>query len=52
MSRLSGPLAAPGPPSLGSFNSWLFGDATADLDEWLAAMERMPSEIDVYEEPA
>ncbi|MGW0544870.1 hypothetical protein ACWD0D_31865 [Streptomyces griseoincarnatus] len=45
--------------ALGSFNSWFFHDADADLDEWLAAMEghlelllaRVPSEIDVYEEP-
>ena len=44
---------------LGSFNSWFFHDDHADLDEWLAAMEghlepllaRVPSEIDVYEEP-
>ncbi|MCF2540868.1 MULTISPECIES: hypothetical protein [Streptomyces] len=45
--------------ALGSFDSWFFHDADADLDEWLAAMEghlelllaRVPSEIDVYEEP-
>ncbi|SDL96145.1 hypothetical protein [Streptomyces wuyuanensis] len=45
--------------ALGSFNSWFFHDADADLDEWLAAMEghlelllaRVPAEIDVYEEP-
>ncbi|MEU3693794.1 hypothetical protein [Streptomyces narbonensis] len=45
--------------ALGSFDSWFFHDANADLDEWLAAMERQlelllarrPSEIDVYEEP-
>lgn len=45
--------------ALGSFNSWFFHDADADLDEWLATMEghlelllaRVPSEIDVYEEP-
>ncbi|MFF2902913.1 hypothetical protein [Streptomyces sp. NPDC057966] len=45
--------------ALGSFNSWLFHDANAGLNEWLAAMEghlepllgRGPSEIDVYEEP-
>lgn len=45
--------------ALGSFSSWFFHDADADLDEWLAAMEehlepllaRVPSEIDVYEEP-
>lgn len=45
--------------ALGRFNSWFFHDAGADLDEWLAAMEehlgpllaRVPSEIDVYEEP-
>ncbi|MGW0773434.1 hypothetical protein ACWD01_07180 [Streptomyces sp. NPDC002835] len=45
--------------ALGSFDSWFFHDANADLDEWLAAMERhlelllarRPSEIDVYEEP-
>ncbi|MFE6155834.1 hypothetical protein [Streptomyces sp. NPDC057889] len=45
--------------ALGSFNSWFFHEANADLDEWLAAMEghlelllaRVPAEIDVYEEP-
>lgn len=45
--------------ALGSFDSWFFHDAKADLDEWLAVMEghlelllaRVPSEIDVYEEP-
>jgi hypothetical protein len=45
--------------ALGSFNSWFFHDVDVDLDEWLAAMEghlelllaRVPSEIDVYEEP-
>ncbi|MFE5192054.1 hypothetical protein [Streptomyces sp. NPDC056628] len=44
---------------LGSFNSWFFHDTNAGLDKWLAAMEghlepllaRVPSEIDVYEEP-
>ncbi|MFE4608857.1 hypothetical protein ACFRK5_10945 [Streptomyces niveus] len=44
--------------ALGSFNSWFFHDADADLDEWLADMEvqlelllvRGPSEVDVYEE--
>ncbi|MEU1231993.1 hypothetical protein [Streptomyces sp. NPDC005828] len=44
--------------SLGSFDSWFFHDADADLDEWFAAMERhlepvlarVPAEIDVYEE--
>ncbi|WGD39420.1 hypothetical protein [Streptomyces cathayae] len=45
--------------ALGSFNSWFFHDANADLDQWFAAMEgrlellldRGPSEIDLYEEP-
>ncbi|WP_406859158.1 hypothetical protein ABZO31_02350 [Streptomyces sp. HUAS MG47] len=45
--------------ALGSFTSWFFHDAGADLDEWFAAMERHLeplldrglSEIDVYEEP-
>ncbi|WP_432154771.1 hypothetical protein [Streptomyces tricolor] len=45
--------------ALGSFNSWFFHGADADLDEWLATMEghlellfaRVPSKIDVYEEP-
>ncbi|MEV5887207.1 hypothetical protein AB0L74_31880 [Streptomyces sp. NPDC052020] len=45
--------------ALGSFDSWFFHDADADLDEWFAAMEehpalllgRRPSEIDLYEEP-
>ncbi|MFF9908977.1 hypothetical protein [Streptomyces sp. NPDC013457] len=45
--------------ALGSFDSWFFHDADADLDEWFAAMERYlervlaraPAEIDVYEEP-
>lgn len=45
--------------ALGRFNSWFFNDTGADLDEWAAAMEghlvqllaRVPSEIDVYEEP-
>ncbi|MDT6985460.1 hypothetical protein ACFSUJ_32670 [Streptomyces lusitanus] len=45
--------------ALGSFDSWFFHDANADLDEWFAAMERhlepvltrRPSEINVYEEP-
>ncbi|MER7576968.1 hypothetical protein [Streptomyces sp. NPDC126514] len=44
--------------ALGSFDSWLFHDAGADLDEWFVAMERRlalllgrrPSEIDLYEE--
>lgn len=45
--------------ALGSFDSWFFYDANADLDEWFAAMERhlelvlarRPSGINVYEEP-
>ncbi|MET9452895.1 hypothetical protein [Streptomyces cinerochromogenes] len=45
--------------ALGSFASWFFHDADANLDEWFAAMEghlelvlaRVPAEIDVYEEP-
>ncbi|MEU9230752.1 hypothetical protein AB0D40_41360 [Streptomyces massasporeus] len=45
--------------ALGSFDSWFFHDADADLDEGFAAMEshlelvlaRAPAEIDVYEEP-
>ncbi|MER6778350.1 hypothetical protein ACFY3Y_39865, partial [Streptomyces sp. NPDC000656] len=44
---------------LESFNSWFFHDANEGLGEWLVAMEghlepllaRVPSEIDVYEEP-
>lgn len=44
--------------ALGSFDSWFFHDANADLEEWCAAMERhlelvlarVPAEIDVYEE--
>ncbi|MCW8382450.1 hypothetical protein [Streptomyces justiciae] len=45
--------------ALGTFNSWFFHDADANLDEWLTAMERhlalllarVPSEIHAYEEP-
>ncbi|MFE3526891.1 hypothetical protein ACFXOD_35990 [Streptomyces sp. NPDC059161] len=45
--------------ALGSFDSWFFHDAGADLDEWFAAVEgrlalllgRRPSEIDLHEEP-
>ncbi|MFI8963046.1 hypothetical protein ACIGO8_13080 [Streptomyces sp. NPDC053493] len=45
--------------ALGSFSSWFFHDADANLADWLAAMEgslkpllaRVPSETDVYEEP-
>ncbi|MEV5282943.1 hypothetical protein [Streptomyces sp. NPDC052811] len=45
--------------TLGSFDSWFFHDANADLDEWFAAVERhlelvlarVPAEIDVYEDP-
>ncbi len=45
--------------ALGSFDSWFFHDAGADLDEWFAAMEgrlalllgRRPAETDLYEEP-
>lgn len=44
--------------ALGSFHSWFFHDAGADLEEWFAAMEgrlrvlfaRRPAEMDVYEE--
>ncbi|MEV4680605.1 hypothetical protein [Streptomyces kurssanovii] len=45
--------------ALGSFDSWFFHDAGADLDDWFAAVEgrlalllgRRPSEIGLYEEP-
>jgi hypothetical protein len=45
--------------ALGSFDSWFFHDTDAHLEEWFAAMEghlalvldRMPSEIDLYEGP-
>jgi hypothetical protein len=45
--------------ALGSFDSWFFHGADADLDGWFAAMEerlvllldRRPAEIDLYEEP-
>lgn len=45
--------------ALGSYNSWFFHDADADLEEWFTAMERHlealldrgPTEIELYEEP-
>ncbi|MFF3609200.1 hypothetical protein [Streptomyces sp. NPDC002463] len=45
--------------ALGSFESWFFHDAAADLDEWFTAMEgrlalllgRRPSGNDLYVEP-
>ncbi|MEU6705434.1 hypothetical protein [Streptomyces wuyuanensis] len=45
--------------ALGSFDSWFFHGADADLDGWFAVMEerlvplldRRPAEIDLYEEP-
>ncbi|MFE7713216.1 hypothetical protein ACFU6I_47600 [Streptomyces sp. NPDC057486] len=45
--------------ALGRFNSWFFHDTDADLDQWFVTMERrlelllerVPFEIDVYEEP-
>lgn len=45
--------------ALGSFDSWFFYDTDVDLDQWFAVMEghldllldRVPCEIDLYEEP-
>ncbi|MGA4867296.1 hypothetical protein ACPB9J_32195 [Streptomyces lavendulocolor] len=45
--------------ALGSFESWFFHDTDAHLEEWFAVMEghlalvldRMPSEIELYEGP-